>query len=108
MEKYLYAKAEEFICETVHLLNQVFFLRKSSMHTSEKHVVEQKIEAAGYIYRQNIGTHISIEDICRKVGVNRNVLSSALKIYLDNLPPNTHALKHWNGQEDRLLMVIPA
>ncbi len=78
-EKYIYAKAEEFVCEAVNLLNKMLFIKNLHLNISEKHALEQKIEAAAYIYRQNIGNRITVEDLCKKIGVNRNILNSGFK-----------------------------
>lgn len=78
-ERYVFAKAEELVLETVHMLNNIYSRHGRPSLVSHEERFSQAIEAAAYLYRHNIGQSLSIPEICRKVGLNRNDLNSGFK-----------------------------
>lgn len=70
--KYLHAKTDELVCETVQALNLAYKFRQIDrvLGPDERH--RQLIEAAAHIYRQKIGQAPSNAEMARMLGLNRN------------------------------------
>jgi AraC-like DNA-binding protein len=76
--RYLKAKGEELICETVLQLNQIGRAGKSSI-LAKAAKEQQLIESAALIYRSELHRQPTLEDLARRLGLNRNNLSEGFR-----------------------------
>jgi AraC family transcriptional regulator, transcriptional activator of the genes for pyochelin and ferripyochelin receptors len=75
---YLRAKSEELICETVFQLNQIGRAGRSAV-LARATKEQQLIESAALIFRSELHDQPNIENLARRLGLNRNKLSDGFR-----------------------------
>ncbi|GJE25804.1 AraC family transcriptional regulator [Methylobacterium organophilum] len=78
-DNFFKSKVEELVCELVHALSVARGKPNLMSSYSKDQIMKQKIEIAADIFRQEIGNPPNIEEICRRSGLNKNLLNEGFK-----------------------------